>query len=95
MNRKNAQHPSAAIDRGIASGHLIDDSTTALHTSVQILREVGVILSKFPLVKPIAGVAVILCEIFEVREPRSSSIEYALIIQLVRMSILTTRNGHC
>lgn len=68
MPRRTGQSSSSVSHLGFDTGDRLDDSVSTLRTSARILREIGEVLSKFPFVKPLAGITAIVCEIFEVRK---------------------------
>ena len=57
--------PGPPVDLDFDSASPLDDSVSTLRTSARILADVAGVLTKFPFVKPLAAVTVVVCEIFE------------------------------
>ena len=57
---------SSALDSELDTPSPLDDSVSTLLISARILSDIAGVLTKFPFVKPLAAVVVIICEIFEV-----------------------------
>lgn len=68
FKKSSGQSSSSAFkfDLGFGTASPLDDSVSTLRASARILADVAGVLSKFPFVKPLAAVTVIMCEIFEV-----------------------------
>jgi hypothetical protein len=64
--RRVDQPSSLALELDFDTTSLLDDSVSTLRTSARILADIAGVLTKFPFVKPVAAVTVIVCEIFEV-----------------------------
>jgi hypothetical protein len=64
-----SQSDSVALDLEFDTASPLDDTVSALRTSARILADIAGVLTKFPFVKPLAAVTVIVCEIFEASVP--------------------------
>ena len=68
MPRRTGQSLSPALDLEFDTASPLDDSVSTLRTSARILADIAGVLTKFPFVKPLAAVTVVVCEIFEASE---------------------------
>ena len=67
--RRAGQSSSLALDLEFDAPSPLDDSVSTLRTTARVLSDIGGVLSKFPFVKPLAAVIVVVCEIFEASAP--------------------------
>jgi len=65
MPRKTGQSSSLELDLEFDTPSPLDDSVSTLRTSARVLLDIAGVLTKFPFVKPLAAVIVVMCEVFE------------------------------
>jgi hypothetical protein len=85
--RRTGQSSSLAPDLEFDTPSPLDDSVSTLRTSARVLLDIAGVLTKFPFVKPLAAVIVVMCEIFEASALCTPDFRYFCLWQVVECEI--------